>query len=346
MDEKELLVGLVKIYSPTYQESTAVEYLVDQMGRAGFTVFIDEAGNAVGTRGRGPNEILLLGHIDTVPGWIDVRTEGDSLYGRGTVDAKGPLATFVAAAARVEPPSGWQLTVIGAVGEESDGRGAFYLRGRRPPKALVIGEPSKWDHITLGFKGNLWAEYTLRRPQTHTASQTQSACEGAIGFWTRVQDLCEGRNLGKAGIFERLTPNLRAMQSETNGLTDTARLTVGLRLPLGISLEEVTASLDRIKEDGNLAFQPRAVEAYRSEKNTPLVRAFLQAVRQAGGEPAFSVKSGTSDLNVVAPAWCCQAVAYGPGDSNLDHTPNEHVSLIEYALSIQVLAQVLKTIMK
>ncbi|HET6312487.1 MAG TPA: acetyl-lysine deacetylase, partial [Chloroflexia bacterium] len=37
-------------------------------------------------------------------------------------------------------------------------------------------------------------------------------------------------------------------------------------------------------------------------------------------------------------------VAYGPGDSSLDHTPNEHISLSEYLHSIDVLEQVLRTL--
>ncbi len=69
---------------------------------------MDEAGNAVGEIGApdAARTIVLLGHIDTVPGNIPVRIEaapaGDVLFGRGSVDAKGPLATFVAAAARLD----------------------------------------------------------------------------------------------------------------------------------------------------------------------------------------------------------------------------------------------------
>jgi LysW-gamma-L-lysine carboxypeptidase len=82
------------------------------------------------------------------------------------------------------------------------------------------------------------------------------------------------------------------------------------------------------------------------EKNTALVRAFLSAIRAAGGKPAFALKSGTADLNLVAPVWGCPAVAYGPGDSNLDHTSNEHISLSEYRRSIGVLKEVLNQLMQ
>jgi [amino group carrier protein]-lysine/ornithine hydrolase len=58
------------------------------------------------------------------------------------------------------------------------------------------------------------------------------------------------------------------------------------------------------------------------------------------------IKSGTADMNIVAPLWGCPAVAYGPGDSSLDHTPNEKLSLDDYNRSVQVLQQVLREITK
>jgi LysW-gamma-L-lysine carboxypeptidase len=42
-------------------------------------------------------------------------------------------------------------------------------------------------------------------------------------------------------------------------------------------------------------------------------------------------------MNVVAPIWDCPIVAYGPGDSALDHTPDEHIDLDEYLRAIRVL---------
>jgi len=53
------------------------------------------------------------------------------------------------------------------------------------------------------------------------------------------------------------------------------------------------------------------------------------------------VKTGTSDMNVVGPVWHCPIVAYGPGDSNLDHTPHEHILIEEYGRAIAVLTRVL-----
>jgi LysW-gamma-L-lysine carboxypeptidase len=55
----------------------------------------------------------------------------------------------------------------------------------------------------------------------------------------------------------------------------------------------------------------------------------------------FVLKTGTSDMNVVGPAWQCPIVAYGPGDSALDHTPNEHLPLDEYWKAVKVIEQTL-----
>jgi LysW-gamma-L-lysine carboxypeptidase len=79
--------------------------------------------------------------------------------------------------------------------------------------------------------------------------------------------------------------------------------------------------------------------AVRCPKNTPVVRALLRAIRDRGGEPTFKLKTGTSDMNVVCPAWGVAGVAYGPGDSHLDHTPREHVVVDEYLKAIDVLEQ-------
>jgi [amino group carrier protein]-lysine/ornithine hydrolase len=51
-------------------------------------------------------------------------------------------------------------------------------------------------------------------------------------------------------------------------------------------------------------------------------------------------------LNIVAPVWKCPAVVYGPGDSALDHTPNEHIALEDYAKAVAVLVNVLNGLLQ
>ena len=341
MAEIEILENLLRRYSPSGEEFAAVEWLVDEMGRNGFSAHIDNAGNAVGSIGAGPAEIVLLGHIDTVPGFIAVRTDEGRLYGRGAVDAKGPLAAFTAAVARVGARPGWKLTVIGAVGEEAKSPGAKAIVDHYRPAMVIIGEPSGWDHICLGYKGSAWFHLQVKKPLEHTAARAESACELAVAFWNRVTTFCAERNAGQERAFFQLTPTLRGMRSSSDGFTDQADLQIGFRLPPEVDPEALEASLRGLLAEDNELSLLDSVPPYRAEKNTPLVRAFLAGVRAAGGTPAFSLKTGTADMNIVAPVWNCPAVAYGPGDSGLDHTPNEHIEVQEFIQGVNVLEKTL-----
>jgi len=54
------------------------------------------------------------------------------------------------------------------------------------------------------------------------------------------------------------------------------------------------------------------------------------------------MKTGTSDMNILAPAWGCSTLAYGPGDSRLDHTPGEAIDLNEFEHGVDVLTAALR----
>lgn len=347
MSEFETLVGLVSQYSPSGQERGAAEWLVTRMKSLGYDdAFIDDAGNAVGVMGRGGKQVVLLGHIDTVPGEITVRRDAipthGLLYGRGAVDAKGPLACFVDAVAKVGAVHGWQFVVIGAVEEERDSDGARFAASQYHPDFAIIGEPNQWDRLALGYKGSAWANVTVRRGQAHTASGEETAAEAAVGVWLKVKAYVDAFNADKTKVFDKLLLTLRGMESDSNDFEQWARLKVGVRLPVEVSPEDWYAKLNetlKVSETFRVFVEPTglAVPAWKCEKNTQLVRAFLSGIRSQGGEPRFVYKTGTADLNIVAPAWKCPALVYGPGDSTLDHTPNEHLSLEDYRKAVDVL---------
>ena len=220
----DLLTELVRRYSPSEHEQNAVDYLVGWMSAHGFSAYRDEVGNAYGIRGNpaAPNTLLLLGHIDTVEGDIRVRVEDGVLYGRGSVDAKGSLCTFAAATASAEIGPDWRVVVIGAVEEENPtSRGAVFVRDAFDPTMCIIGEPSGHDRITLGYKGRLLIDYCLRRESFHSAAPQPSV--GAIGtdFWQQVVKWCDEQNADVERHFDRITPNLRNINTSSNGLHDT-----------------------------------------------------------------------------------------------------------------------------
>ena len=355
MSDFETLIGLVSQYSHSGHEHGAVEWLVARMKSLGYTeAFIDGAGNAVGIMGQGPKQVVLLGHIDTVPGEIKVEQDAISLYRRGSVDAKGPLASFVDAVAKAGMKDGWQFVVLGAVEEERDSEGARFVATKYRPDFAIIGEPNQWDRVALGYKGSAWATVTVKRGQAHTASGEETAAESAIEVWLKIKAYVDSFNTDKQKVFDKLLLTLRGMESDSNDFEQWARLKVGVRLPVEVAPDAWYKKLNEIlgashfKNDCHLVVEPMgfAIPAWGCEKNTPLVRAFLSGIRSQGGEPRFVYKTGTADLNIVAPVWKCPAVVYGPGDSALDHTPNEHIVLEDYAKAVAVLASALEGLTK
>jgi LysW-gamma-L-lysine carboxypeptidase len=386
-----LLHGLVAIPSLSCQEAAASAWLVEQMRSLGYTrAYVDGAGNAVGEMGAedAQHTIVLLGHIDTVPGAIPVRMEetsaGPVLYGRGSVDAKGPLAAFVAAVARLG--AAWpfaynlRLVVVGAVEEEcATSKGARFIckrfngRDEPIPDACIIGEPSSWQRVTLGYKGRLLVELAARQPMAHTAGPEASVATVAVDLWNWIGEQAALWNAGRDKAFEQLAPGLRAVNTSTDDeMHDCVTATVGLRLPPGFdpvlfthdlaawaarrtgaepsTIHDPSSMLQEIVCAGpltHLALRCHALEPpWRGDRNNFLVRSFLAAIRTIDPvvRPGFVLKTGTSDMNVAGPAWGCPILAYGPGDSALDHTPNEHIRLDEYWQAILVLEQALRNL--
>ena len=68
LDPVEFLKGALEIPSPSGKERLVAEYLAEGMQKLGLKGFVDEADNARGQVGEGPVQVVLRGHIDTVPG--------------------------------------------------------------------------------------------------------------------------------------------------------------------------------------------------------------------------------------------------------------------------------------
>lgn len=335
----DLLHGLVAIPSLSGEESDAVSYLVAEMRARGLDAHIDAAGNAVGVKGTGPTKIVLLGHIDTVPGEIPVRVEEGVLHGRGSVDAKGPLATFVAAAAEASGINA-TITVVGAVGEEAIGSvGAHHVATWPAPDLCIIGEPSSWDAVCLGYRGTISFTYRLRQAGRHTAGPGETVGELGVRFWNTL--LAEIQQLnGDAEGYNAIGTSLRSINTATDGLYDTVELSIGIRIPPSVPSERVLAIIEANRDLGEVELHG-VQEGYSTDKKNPMTPPFLRAIRAQGGNPRFTRKLGTADMTVVGPVWHCPIVAYGPGDASLDHTPEERIDLDDYLRAVRVLTSVL-----
>ena len=340
-DTAHVLTELVRIPSLSGDEGRAAAFLRGALESRGFRASLDDAGNVVGELGDGPATIALVGHIDTVPGDLPVEVRDGVLHGRGAVDAKGSLVTLCAAARRAhDAGADARFVVVGCVEEEApSSRGAHHLADtwNEAPDALVIGEPSGWAGVTLGYKGILSADVEVTVSGAHGAHEAESAPEIACALWTRVEADARAFAEPEARLFDRILPRLLSIDCEHDGIRDTARLRLALRLPESLPPDAAKRWLVERCPGAAITLRGEA-PAWSGPRTSPLARALGRAILANGGKPRFQLKTGTADLNVLAPAWGCPALAYGPGNAALDHTPVERIELAEVDLAADVLS--------
>jgi LysW-gamma-L-lysine carboxypeptidase len=341
-EARDLLIKLVRIPSVTPNERPCAQQLARFFEGHDREVWIDEVGNV---RAPADDRVLLTSHIDTVPGDIPVHVEEEDgeevLWGRGSVDAKGPLASMAVAAVRTG------ASFVGVVGEEVDSRGSRHVVETREsePDYVINGEPSGWNGITLGYRGLLGGTYVVTSESGHSSRPENNAIQDAIDWWNRVDEEFEHDEYEQ--VFERVTCKPIEIEGGVSGdgLSVEATMDVQLRIPPEYAVDEIREIADGHLETGTVNWYDR-VEPVMESPRTPVGRAFRAAIRAEGGDPRMLRKTGTSDQNVFAHAWDVDTVSYGPGDSDLDHSPDEHLSLAEYDKAVAVLERVTERLLE
>jgi [amino group carrier protein]-lysine/ornithine hydrolase len=340
VDVVDLLTAMLSVPSVSGDEEALAAMLVWRLLDAGFDVDVDAVGNVIAAWGDGPETIALVGHLDTVAGQIDVRRDRDVLHGRGAVDAKGPLATAIAAVSRQPRDGGRRFVVIGAVEEETTSRGAQHLAtSMAAPDGLIILEPSGWDAVTIGYKGSVRLRASVVQPEAHSAGREPSAADRCVDVVRALQDCARAWNRD-SGVFECVDIRVLRFGSESDGLVDRASMDIGIRTPPDCDVDMLLEIAGSAAGSGEVAVLSRT-PGIRTRRDSALARGLITAIRSVGGTPRFKLKTGTSDLNLLAPVWGCPAFAYGPGDSGLDHAPEERVSIAEVERAVTMLAHAL-----
>ncbi len=339
MDEVELLLGMVSIYSPTGMTGPMRDFLVDRALAMGLRPTVDAAGNVIMAAGEGPTTVMLLCHMDTVPGRLPVRLEGGALHGRGAVDAKGCLAMAMAVASARSASRAGRLVVVAVPDEEGPSDGVREVVRRDRPDYVVVGEPSGWEGITIGYKGAMRLRASCVTAKRHSGAGEPNSAEMAVGLWNALEAFCGSESAGEpeGRLFGRLTPTLVSFNTADDGVSLTTEMAIDVRVPWGYDTARLDAFIEQNRGTSTVVASGREPPVL-APKNNALVRAVVAAIRAQGGEPVFKRKTGTSDMARAAEAWGgVPILAYGPGDSRLDHTPEERLDIGEYRRAIGTL---------
>ena len=334
-----LLVDIVAVPSPTGHEEDAARMLADRLPRFGWeTSHLDGAGSVIATRGNGDKELVLLSHIDTVPGGPKLFVNEERIEGRGSVDAKSPCCALAVGGGAVEVPRDWRITFVAAVGEEIDSRGARFRMPLHEPAALVVGEPTGSNGVALSYRGRIFFSFVAEDSGAHRSGSPGPMSDTVLAAASMMQIT---ENMGKGYSIA-----IMEMEGHEAGRRS-ASITMDLRTPIGAQQEELELMLNETAAAFGVGLNViEYVPPHEVHKSDPVIRAFRTAIRDVTGEPPrVLAKQGTCDFNVLS-TWGCPMGAFGPGDSKYDHSSNEQIEIKEFLRGVEVVKGALPKVME
>src|SRR5690349_10732431 len=254
MDAVELTRALVAVEPPTGSEAAAADFLDDTLRHAGYRVVRQPV--SVGRNNlyafREVPALVFSTHLDTVPPYIPLSEDGESIHGRGSCDAKGLAAAMVAAAERLASQGERRIGLLFLVGEENGSDGAR-VAGELGPKGrfLINGEPTE-NRLSIGQKGSLRVDLTATGRAAHSAYPDEgvSAIAALLDTIERIRrmplpaDPLLGQSTLNLGLIEGgVAPNVIPPAASAQLLirtvepTDTLKQSIRSQLGPGVTAE-------------------------------------------------------------------------------------------------------------
>ena len=333
-DVGKLHAALVATPSLSHEERAAADLLEAHFRESGLDPqrFDD---NIVVSVGSGPRTLLLNSHLDVVPPSSDhpfdpftPTIDGNEVFGRGTVDAKGCVAAMATALVRLNrsgslPPD---ARVMGAftVCEETGGtdNGLEAIRPSLPDfEAALIGEPTHMQPC-VAQKGLLILRLDAHGKTSHAAR----AEEGDNAISRLVRDL----SLLADFRFERIHPflgettqNVTVIEGGTarNVIPDRCSAWIDIRTTPSYSHPEIAAMLKARLESEVVIHSQRFIPV-ETPTSHPIIASCLAA--HEGAEPF-----GSPTMSDWLQVHDVPTVKIGPGDSRKSHTAHESIDVFE-----------------
>ncbi len=340
---RNLLKGLVDIYSPSGKEEEILEYIGQYLESQGLRVIrqpVDEGrfnllvlpqdGEAV--------DLCFVGHVDTVTAY-DLEDYGfhesaDTVLGLGTADMKAGCAAMMEAFT-VLTKKGDKLPRVGlalVVGEEEDNKGAKTLIEEFTFPWVIVGEPTNMVPC-LGHYGYLEVSLRTRGKRAHPSIPElgQNAIEMMLRLLLQVTQYATSGSHG-------LVYNIRELSGFPSQFVvpDTCEAYLDFHLPPNSRIDVLKAELEHLVQgagkqipglDAYLRFED-TYAGYQISQERPLVRKLREVYTKMSLPWEPQNFRSHSDGNVLWAAGM-DPIVLGPGRLEAAHTPEESVSFAQ-----------------
>jgi acetylornithine deacetylase len=256
---------------------------------------------------RDPPVLVFSTHLDTVPPYIPLSEDDESIHGRGSCDAKGLAAAMVAAAERLAERGERRIGLLFVVGEENGSDGALAAADLGPRgRFLINGEPTE-NRLSIGQKGSLRVDLQATGRAAHSAYPDEG-----VSAIAALLDTVE---------------RIRRMPLPTDSLLGQSTLNLGLIgggvapnvIPPAASAQILIRTVEPtgpLKNSIKALLAPGVTVDYRVD-----LPFYKGGAAPAGWET--TVVSYASDLPLLEP-WG-ERYQLGPGTIRVAHTSQEHI---------------------
>ncbi len=279
--------------------------------------------------------VVLAGHLDTVPepeGGIEVRVEGDRVYGRGASDMKAGDAVMLA------------LLESFARGLAEESRFepvfVFYEREEGPYaenglEAVFAGSPWVLDAelalvpeptaaaLEVGCVGTAQVEVTFSGKSAHAARpwQGENALTGAGEFLAALHERPAAETVVEGLTFyEVLTPTIARGGRAKNVVPDSFRINVNYRFAPGKDLEDVTRLFDELLGESATYEVVDFAPSGPVNLENPLLQELIATGLEVRPKQAWTDVARFSERGVAA-------ANFGPGLPSQAHKENEYAEI-------------------
>ncbi|BCS92145.1 N-acetyl-lysine deacetylase [Metallosphaera javensis (ex Sakai et al. 2022)] len=314
---RRLLEQLLSVYTPSGQEGQASEVFESIAEEFNLTLHVTSTNSFF----LGDGEVLLASHMDTVSGYIPPKISDVEIRGRGAVDAKGPLASMILAS-WIMNERGCKVQVGALSDEENRSAGARELisSGKRFSH-IIVGEPTNTTHIAVEYRGLLRVNVNCDGKPEHSSSATENV------ILKYLPAILETSQLPSQYSSPSIVPTIIKSGNSPNVTPGDFYVHFDVRYPYGITDKDILSKISEKFEGCNLSVSEH-IPPVKVGPSTPAVKALMRGLLQQGLKPSLVRKGGTSDMNLlysITPS----IATYGPGDSRLEHTEFERITLDE-----------------
>ncbi|MGC9010456.1 MAG: M20 family metallopeptidase [Sulfolobales archaeon] len=395
----DLLIKMVEI--PTISPSgdnylEYVSFMRDYFREKGFGVEIidvpqDLVDKSVPPEGRGRKRSIVLarvgskknivlhfnGHYDVVPGgpgWTVTEPfkpviRGDRIYGRGTTDMKGGIASAIIAMeiiAKKAEREDFGVEIALVPDEEIGGlTGTGYLvsLGAVGSRYVVIVEPSGVDRVYIGHKGSVWGRVIVKGRTAHGSTPWLgiNAFEKTVELVYEIMrkiipELSKKKSAYEYDLPEGNVPTLTLGGylkggEKTNQVPGEVVFSFDRRVIVEENAEEVWRELREkvlgIAKEKNIEIEivlEQISQPVLTDPNSKIVKALEKSGEEVLGKPPKKIVCiGGLDMRFYAEKKY-EVATYGPGALGVAHAPDEYIEISDLIKASQVYIRLIQNL--